>query len=64
MGSFKDLVVYRKAFQLAMDIFKQTKTFPIEEKFGLTSQIRNSSRSVCANISEGYRKRRYRAHFI
>jgi len=64
MGSFRDLIVYQKAFKLAMDIFKLTKGFPVEEKYGLTSQIRNSSRSVCSSIAEGYRKRQYPAHFI
>jgi len=64
MGSFRDLIVYQKAFKLAMDIFKLTKDFPVEEKYGLTSQIRNSSRSVCSSIAEGYRKRQYPAHFI
>jgi four helix bundle protein len=64
MGTFRDLTVYKKAFSLAMEIFEITKKFPEEEKFGLTSQIRRSSRSVCANIGEGYRKRRYEAHFI
>jgi four helix bundle protein len=63
MGNFKDLVVYQKAFQLAMEIFLLTKKFPQDEKYGLTSQIRRSSRSVCSNIAEGYRKRRYEAHF-
>ena len=63
MGDFKDLLVYQKAFELAMEIFMHSKNFPIEERFGLTSQIRNSSRSVCANIAEGYRKRQYPAHF-
>ena len=47
-----------------MEIFMITKKFPDEEKFGLTSQIRRSSRSVCANIGEAYRKRRYEAHFV
>ena len=48
MGSFRDLIVYQKAFKLAMDIFNLTKNFPYEEKYELTSQIRNSSRSVCS----------------
>ena len=61
---FRNLIVYQKAFSLAMDIFELIKTFPKEEKYGLISQIRNSSRSVCSNIGEGYRKRRYPAHFI
>jgi len=61
---FKDLIVYRKAFSLAMDIYKTSQQFPNEELFSLTSQIRRSSRSVCSNIGEGYRKRLYEAHFI
>ena len=64
MGTFRDLIVYKKAFDLAMEIFEMTKSFPKEEKFSLIDQIRRSSRSVCANIGEGYRKRRYTAHFI
>src|SRR5262249_40978586 len=64
MGDYKDLIVYQKAYQLAMDIFDETKKFPPEEKFSLTNQIRKSSRSVCANLAEAYRKRRYEAHFI
>jgi len=64
MGSFRDLIVYKKAFSLAMDIFQESKKFPSEEKYELTSQIRRSSRSVCSNIGEGYRKRLYRNHFI
>ena len=47
-----------------MKIFQISKSFPAEEKYSLTDQIRRSSRSVCANIGEGYRKRRYPAHFI
>jgi four helix bundle protein len=64
MGSFRDLIVYRNAFKLAMDVFKLTKSFPPEEKYSLISQIRNSSRSVCSSIAEGYRKRKYPAHFV
>jgi four helix bundle protein len=64
MGSFRDLTVYKKAFHLAMEIFRTAKKFPDDEKFGLTSQIRRSSRSVCSNIGEGYRKRQYEAHFV
>ena len=56
MGTFRDLIVYRNAFKLAMDIFKLTKNFPPEEKYGLISQIRNSSRSVCSSIAEGIEK--------
>ena len=62
--SFKDLTVYKKSFQLAMEIFELSKNFPSEEKFGLTSQIRNSSRSVCSSIAEVYRKREYQACFV
>ncbi len=62
--TFKDLTVYKKAFELAMMIFELTKSFPKEEKYSLTDQIRRSSRSVCSSIAEAYRKRRYEAHFI
>ena len=61
---FRDLKVYQIAFKLAPEIYEMTKTFPTEEKFSLTDQIRRSSRSVCANIGEAYRKRRYPKHFI
>lgn len=61
---YKDLLAYQKAFQLAMEIFELSKTFPVEEKYSLTDQIRRSSRSVCANIAESYRKRRYVNHFV
>ncbi len=61
---FKDLLVYKKAFALAMEIFHISKSFPQEETYSLITQIRKSSRSVCANLAEGYRKRRYEAHFI
>ncbi|WP_026953183.1 four helix bundle protein [Algoriphagus mannitolivorans] len=61
---FTSLIAYQKAFQLAMEIFEISKGFPKEEKFSLTDQIRRSSRSVCVNIGEGYRKRRYVAHFV
>jgi four helix bundle protein len=64
MSSFRKLIVYQKAFALAMEIFHVTKSFPPEEKFDLSLQIRKSSRSVCASIGEAYRKRRYVAHFV
>ena len=64
MSDFKDLTVYKKAFELAMDVFEMTKSFPKEEKYSLTDQIRRSSRSVCACIGEAYRKRQYEAHFV
>ena len=63
MGTFRDLVVYRKAFKLAMDIFQESKSFPAEEKFSLTDQVRRSSRSACSCIGEAYRKRKYPKHF-
>ncbi len=62
--SVRDLLVYRKAFDAAMKIFEVSKTFPREELFSLTDQIRRSSRSVCTNLSEAWRKRRYRAVFV
>ncbi len=62
--SAKDLDVYKKAYQLAMDVFRLTLRFPNEEKFALTSQIRRSSRSVCLNLREAWAKRRYEAHFV
>ncbi|MFU8845008.1 MAG: four helix bundle protein, partial [Bacteroidales bacterium] len=61
---FKDLTVYKKAFDLAMEIYEISKCFPKEEKYSLTDQIRRCSRSVCANIGEAYRKRRYSKHFV
>ena len=61
---FRNLKVYEKAFELAMDIFQTSKNFPKEELYSLTTQIRRSSRSVCSNIGEGYRKRLYEAHFV
>ena len=60
----RDLEVYHKAFEAAMQIFDSSKSFPKDEMYSLTSQIRRSSRSVCANIAEGWRKRRYEAAFI
>lgn len=64
MGTFKDLVVYKKSFSLAMEIYELVKKFPKEEKYSLVDQIMRSSRSVCVCIAESYRKRRYIAHFI
>lgn len=61
---FRNLIVYKKAFSLAMEIYQMTKQFPNEEQFDLTIQIRKSSRSVCASIGEAYRKRKYHAHFV
>jgi four helix bundle protein len=59
-----DLEVYRKAFDVAMRIFELSKSFPKEETYSLTDQIRRSSRSVCANLAEAWRKRRYEGAFI
>lgn len=64
MGTIRDLLAYQKGFDLAMDIFKISKGFPSEERYSLTDQIRRSSRSVCANLAEAYRKRRYLNHFV
>ncbi|WP_317163794.1 four helix bundle protein [Algibacter lectus] len=57
--SFKTLLAYQKGFDLAMEIFHLTKSFPNSEQYALISQIVRSSRSVCSNIAEGYRKRQY-----
>ncbi len=59
-----DLEVYRKAFDAAMKVFELTRAFPKEETYSLTDQIRRSSRSVCANLAEAWRLRRYEAAFI
>ncbi|RLD80553.1 MAG: diversity-generating retroelement protein bAvd family protein [Bacteroidetes bacterium] len=61
---YKELKVYQMAFSQAMRIFVVSKSFPKEERYSLTDQIRRSSRSVCSNIGEAYRKRQYKAHFI
>jgi four helix bundle protein len=63
-SGFHDLIVYRKAYEAAMSVYHVSKTFPAEEKFSLTDQIRRCSRSVCANISESYRKRIYPKSFV
>ncbi len=60
----KELTVYQKSYALAMQIFEISKTFPKEEVFALTSQIRRSSRSVPMNLREAWAKRRYEAHFV
>ena len=60
----RDLKVYQLAHKLAMDIFNESKTFPNDERYSLTDQIRRSSRSVAANIAEGFRKRRYANMFV
>jgi four helix bundle protein len=60
----KDLEIYKMAFDTAMKIFELSKKFPVEERYSLTDQIRRSSRSVCANFAEAWRKRRYEAAFV
>jgi four helix bundle protein len=64
ISTVRDLVVYRKAFDSAMEIYEISKKFPKEERYSLTDQIRRASRSVCSNLSEGWRKRRYKAVFL
>src|SRR5689334_2333642 len=64
MASFSDLLVYKKAFELAMEIYEISKKFPKEERYSLTDQVRRSSRSVCANFAEAYRRRQHIAHFL
>jgi len=64
LGGHRDLKVYQLAYRLAMQIFDESKKFPKDERYSLTDQLRRSSRSVAANIAEGYRKRRYRAMFV
>ena len=61
---FRELEVYKLATESAMRIFEASKGFPVEEKYSLLDQIRRSSRSVCANIAEGWRKRRYPNAFV
>ena len=63
INSHRELRVYQKAFEAAMKIFELSKSFPKEETYSLTDQIRRSSRSVCANISEAFRRRRYPKSF-
>ena len=60
---FRDLEVYRRAFNAAMRIYEITRDFPVEERFSLVDQIRRASRSVCSNLAEGWRKRKYIAVF-
>lgn len=62
--AYRELHAYQKSFNLAIRIFDISKSFPIEERYSLTDQIRRSSRSVCANIGEAYRKRKYVKHFV
>jgi four helix bundle protein len=62
--SFRDLDVYRNAMTASMRVFELSRTFPVEERYSLTDQVRRSSRSVCANLAEAWRKRRYGAAFV
>ncbi|MGD0537150.1 MAG: four helix bundle protein [Verrucomicrobiota bacterium] len=64
INNYRELRVFQAAMVSALDIFDLTRRFPAEERYALTDQIRRSSRSVCANIAEAWRKRRYRAAFI
>ena len=64
MKGHRDLIVYQKAFALAMKIYHITKKFPKEELYSLVDQIRRSSRSVCSCIAEAYRKRKYQGYFV
>lgn len=64
MTGHKSLRVFQLSYKLAMEIFDISRTFPVEERYSLTDQIRRSSRSVPANIAEGYRKRQYPRAFV
>lgn len=64
ISSFKELRVYKLAFEVQQEIFETSKRFPMEERYALTDQIRRASRSIGANISEAWQKRRYVAHFV
>jgi len=64
MGHYKELLAFKKGYELAMEIFVISKRFPPEERYSLTDQIRRSSRSVCVNLVEAYRRRRYKDYFI
>ena len=64
ISSHRDLEVYKLAFECAMEIFQLSKSFPAEERYSLTDQIRRASRSVCSNLAEAWRKRMYKAVFV
>jgi four helix bundle protein len=64
ISSFKDLRVYKLAFELQQEIFEASKRFPAEERYSLTDQVRRASRSIGANLAEAWQKRRYVAHFV
>ena len=63
-NNIRETKVFKLSFELAMKIFEISKTFPKEESYSLIDQVRRSSRSVCASLSESFRKRQYPAHFI
>jgi four helix bundle protein len=64
ISSYKELRVYQSAMDAAMEIFDLTKSFPPEEKYSMVDQMRRATRSVCSNLGEAWRKRRYKAAFI
>lgn len=64
MGYYKDLLAFKKGYELAMEIFTISKQFPSEEKYSLIDQVRRSSRSVCTNMAEAFTRRRYTDYFI
>jgi four helix bundle protein len=64
LKGYRDLKVFQLAYKLAMEIFNESKSFPKDERFSLTGQIRRSSRSVAANVAEGFRKRQYPKMFL
>ena len=64
INSARDLIVYQKAYELAMRLFHLSRSFPPEERYALTGQVRRASRSVCSNLREAWAKRRYEAHFL
>ena len=64
INSAKDLEVYKKAYAVSMEIFRLSRSWPADEKYSLTDQVRRTSRSVCSNLREAWAKRRYEAHFI
>ncbi len=61
---YKDLIVYQLAYSLAMEVFRETKRFPVEERYSLVDQLRRSSRSIAANIAEAWKKRKYEKLFV
>ena len=64
MGDYRTLLAYKKSFALAMRIWKISKDFPKEERYGLIAQIRDASRSVCVNIVEAYKRKRYKDYYV